>query len=73
MSYIRKISVGSDYKNAMHYIVGQVAMGGSYTVHEIVQESKGYGLWVRNDQGEVFQWKLFDKIPCVIEFDISLI
>jgi hypothetical protein len=73
MSYIRKISVGSDYKNAMHYIVGKPAMGGNYTIHEIVKDGNGYGLWVRNDQGEVFQWKFFENNPCVIEFDIDLI
>ena len=73
MSYIRKISVGSDYKNAMHYIVGKPAMGGSHTIHEIVKDNDGYGLWVRNDNGEVFQWKFFEALPCVIEFDIDLI
>lgn len=73
MSYIRKISVGSDYKNAMHYIVGNTAMGGAYTIHEIVKEKNGYGLWVRNDNGEVLQWKFFESLPCVIEFDIDLI
>jgi len=73
MSYIRKISVGSDYKNAMHYIVGNTAMGGSHTIHEIVKDGEGYSLWVRNDNGEVFAWKFFENLPCVIEFDISLI
>jgi hypothetical protein len=73
MSYIRKISVGSDYKNAMHYIVGNPAMRGAYTIHEIVKDKGGYGLWVRNEEGEVFQWKFFENSPCVIEFDVELI
>jgi hypothetical protein len=73
MSYIRKISVGSDYKNAMHYIVGNTAMGGSHTIHEIVKDGEGYAIWVINDKGEAFQWKFFDRLPCVIEYDINLI
>jgi hypothetical protein len=73
MSYIRKISVGTDYKNAMHYIVGQSVMGGTYIISEIVSDNEGYGVWIRNDQGESVQWKFFDKIPCVIEFDLDLI
>ena len=73
MSYIRKISVGSDYKNAMHYIVGQDVMGGSYTISEIVSDNKGYGVWIKNKKGESVQWKFFDNVPCVIEFDLSLI
>ena len=33
---IRKISVGPDYKSgAMHYIVGQPVLNGSYTIHLI--------------------------------------
>jgi hypothetical protein len=33
---IRKISIGPDYKSgAMHYIVGQPVLNGSYTIHLI--------------------------------------
>jgi hypothetical protein len=33
---IRKISVGPDYKSgAMHYLVGQVILNGSYVIHLI--------------------------------------
>ena len=41
-NYIRKISIGSDYKNAMHYIVGQQVMNGSYEIAEINQEEDGF-------------------------------
>jgi len=57
----------------MHYIVGQTVMGGNYIISEIVSDNNGYGVWIRNDQGESFQWKFFDNIPCVIEFDLDLI
>ena len=73
MSYIRKISVGTDYKNAMHYIVGQDVMGGTYSISYIVSDKGGYGVWIKNRKGESVQWKFFDNIPCVIEFDLDLI
>ena len=37
---IRKISIGADYKSgAMHYIVGQDVLGGSYVIHLIQHDS----------------------------------
>jgi hypothetical protein len=62
MSYIRKISVGTDYKNAMHYIVGQDVMGGTYSISDIVSDKGGYGVWIKNRKGESVQWKFFDNI-----------
>lgn len=41
MKYIRKVSVGTDYKNAMHYIVGQEVLGGYYVINDISQEKTG--------------------------------
>ena len=49
---IRKISIGADYKSgAMHYIVGQEVLGGSYTIHLIqyVSESESYKIWVEKN------------------------
>lgn len=67
--YIRKISIGSDYKNSMHYIVGQNVLGGNYIIHEIVEESKGYSVWIKSN-GEVVRWKQFIDIPVVIEYNL---
>ncbi len=72
MNYIRKISVGADYKNAMHYIINQEVLGGSYIISDIAQEKNGYSVWVKRDN-EVVKWKEFKNIPVVIEYNVNLI
>ena len=72
MSYIRKISIGSDYKNAMHYIVGQEVLGGSYVIEEIVEYDNGYGIYIKSN-GVILEWKRFKNLPVVIEYNINLI
>ena len=42
MKLIRKISIGTDYKNdAMHYSVGQEVYGG-HTISDILEEEGSY-------------------------------
>ena len=72
MSYIRKISVGADYKNAMHYIVGQEVLGGSYTIAEINQEKDSYSIWVKK-KNEVLKWKEISNTPIIIEYNLNII
>ena len=72
MNYIRKISVGANYKDAMHYIIDQKVLGGSYTISDIAQENEGYSVWVKKDN-EVVKWKEFKTIPVVIEYNINVI
>lgn len=72
MNYIRKISVGSDYKNAMHYIVGQEVLGGSYLIEGINFEEKGYSVWVKKD-GEIVKWKEVKNIPVMVEYNLNAI
>lgn len=72
MKYIRKISVGADYKNAMHYIVGQEVLGGSYIINDISQEKNGYSIWVKKD-GEVIKWKEVSNIPLIIEYNLNVL
>lgn len=72
MNYIRKISVGSDYKNAMHYIVGQEVIGGSYVINDISQEKNGYSIWVKKD-GEVIKWKEVSNTPLIIEYNLNVL
>ena len=57
---IRKISIGSDYKSgAMHYIVGQDVLGGSYKI------------WIQKDD-TVYMWKEFlNTLPISLEFNIN--
>jgi hypothetical protein len=68
---IRKISVGPDYKNAMHYQLGQTVCKD----HEILSIDKG-------DDGEIhvligkgtdaYFWKSFtNTVPMSIEYNID--
>lgn len=70
MNYIRKISVGANYKEAMHYIVGQSVLGGSYEISDIAQESQSYSVWIKKEN-EIIKWKEFKEIPIVIEYNIN--
>jgi len=69
---IRKISIGADYKNAMHYIVGQEVIGGEYSINLIkyYEESSSYKIWISNGS-EIVLWKEFKNIPISIEFNIN--
>lgn len=66
---IRKISIGADYKDAMHYTVGQSF--NRITIEAIRQiNSQHYEIWVKNDENEAFLWKEVVGMPCVVERDI---
>lgn len=74
MSYIRKISVGLDYKNAMHYIVGQTVMGGYAVIEEIVRLSnEDYVIYIKNSDNEIFEWKTLVRMSVIHENDINLL
>jgi len=70
---IRKISIGPDYKSAMHYLLGQEVLGGSYKIHLIKSEVKSNSIqiWIeRND--EVVLWKHFShSMPVSVEYNIN--
>ena len=72
-SIIRKISIGSDYKNdAMHYALGQQVYGG----HEICNilfdtEELSYSIFIKKDN-EILPWKKFNKNMAIsIEYDLE--
>jgi len=71
---IRKISIGADYKSgAMHYIVGQEVLGGSYKIHLIQHDAKGqsYQIWV-DKKSEILLWKEFKTtLPISLEYNIN--
>jgi|TARA_R100000935_G_scaffold25498_1_gene45353 hypothetical protein len=71
---IRKISVGPDYKSgAMHYLVGQEVLGGSYSIHLIKYDSdiSCYNIYVIQ-KNEIKLWKQFNEtMPVSIEFNIN--
>lgn len=71
---IRKISVGPDYKSgAMHYIVGQEILDGSYIIHLIkyIEDSRSLRIWIEKNN-EIFLWKEFNsQMPISIEYNIN--
>mgnify|MGYP003626910168 FL=1 len=71
---IRKISVGPDYKSgAMHYLVGQDVLNGSYKIHLIQfdEMKKSFKIWIIKSN-EVVLWKEFTSpIPISIEYNIN--
>jgi len=70
---IRKISIGSDYKNdAMHYSVGQQVYGG-HTIANIVlnDNDNSYSIFIKKDD-EVLLWKNFNKNMSIsVEYDLE--
>ena len=71
---IRKISVGPDYKSgAMHYLVGQEVLNGSYRIHliQLDRAKHSFKIWIIKDK-EVVLWKEFtSQIPISIEYNIN--
>lgn len=71
---IRKITIGTDYKNAMNYVVGQDVLDGKYKIHNILynESDTSVVVWVINIKNEVIAWKKFSKdMPVSIEYNIS--
>jgi len=74
---IRKIVIGSDYKNAMAYKLGQEAgydenHGGSMTISSFM-ENKETGMlliWVTNEVEENAVWKEIPTEFVIKEYDI---
>ncbi|MFT7073836.1 MAG: hypothetical protein ACJAX3_002836 [Patiriisocius sp.] len=72
-SIVRKISIGSDYKNdAMHYAVGQNVYGG-HTITAILhdQKSNSYSIYIKKED-EVMPWKKFNSNMAIsVEYDLE--
>jgi len=70
---IRKISIGSDYKNdAMHYSTGQEVYGG-HIISDILFEEKdnSYNIFITK-YNQVFPWKKFNSYLSVsVEYDLK--
>ena len=67
---IRKISIGIDYKDAMHYQQGQ-SFGGM--IIDLIRQisPQHYEIWIKNSDSEVLLWKSIVGMPCVIEMDLK--
>ena len=73
MSNIRKISIGTDYKNdAMHYSVGQEVYGGHIISHILAdQKDNSYNIFIKK-KDEVLPWKKFNSNMAIsVEYDLE--
>jgi hypothetical protein len=69
---IRKISVGIDLLNAMHFIVGQSVLKDSHKIVEIRRSDDGYHIRIKNEDGEIVLWKTINNfVPVTIEYDLN--
>lgn len=69
---IRKISIGTDYKNdAMHYSVGQPVYGG-HVICDILEPEQGeYMIYIKKED-EMLPWKKFNsQMAIAIEYDLE--
>ena len=70
---IRKISIGSDYKNdAMHYAIGQQVYGGHEISHILHEEpTNSYSIYIKKSN-EVLPWKKFNSNMAIsVEYDLE--
>jgi hypothetical protein len=72
-SVVRKISIGSDYKNdAMHYAVGQQVYGG-HIISAILysEDDSSYSIYIKK-KDEVMPWKKFNSNMAIsVEYDLE--
>jgi len=72
-SVVRKISIGSDYKNdAMHYAVGQKVYGG-HIISAILysEDDNSYSIYIKK-KDEVMPWKKFNSNMAIsVEYDLE--
>ncbi len=68
---IRKISIGSDYKNdAMHYSTGQEVYGG-HRIVDIIEKDGSYNIFIKKGD-EVKQWKTFNSHMAIsVEYNLE--
>jgi len=70
---IRKVSIGSDYKNAMNYMHGQSVLQGNYVIHLIKQDvsSNDIEIFIEMDNEVVLWKKINGNMPFIIEYNID--
>ena len=73
ISIVRKISIGSDYKDsAMHYSLGQKVWG-NHTISNIIhnKQDDSYDIFISKNN-EVVPWKKFNRNMAIsVEYDLS--
>lgn len=69
---IRKISIGLDIKQAMHYIVGKPILDNRYTVHLIKSNGDYIDIYVEDSFKAVFLWKSVSiTTPHTLEYSLD--
>lgn len=71
---IRKISIGADYKTAMHYVKGQKVLNDTNEIHLIKKDLDNNSLliYIINSKQEAVCWKEFlCNMPISIEYNID--
>lgn len=74
MEQIKKIVVGPDIKDGMHYGVGQIVSKGANEIVQIKKErERVYQVRVKSTDGsdEVKLWREFEHMPVSIEYNID--
>lgn len=72
-SIIRKISIGSDYKNdAMHYSIEQEVYGGHKIAYIIFDDTdNSYNIYIKK-RNEVLPWKKFNSnMAIAVEYNLE--
>ena len=73
-SVVRKISIGSDYKNdAMHYCCRTASLWRSYYYQHILTRSmiNSYSIFIKKED-EVMPWKKFNSNMAIsVEYDLE--
>jgi hypothetical protein len=73
--YIRKVSIGPDYKaGAMHYVQGNYISKNSTDIIDTIQvlDDGSVKIWIKTRDGIVL-WKEFNKhMPYSVEYNINL-
>ena len=59
MKLIRQISIGTNYKDAMYYRVGQEVYGG-HEITDIIEADDRYEIYIKKGD-EIKPWKDFNK------------
>lgn len=68
---IRKISIGNDLLNAMHYVVGQSVLDKSYIIDTIRYEQEHIVIYIKRGD-EILRWKSMNgNVPVTIEYKID--
>jgi hypothetical protein len=72
-SNVRKISIGSDYKNdAMHYAVGQQVYGGHEISNILLDKADhSYNIYIKKNN-EILPWMKFNSNMAIsVEYDLE--